>query len=281
MGDDANFSIKQMADLFGNSRGGIRYFQEKGLVEPEVGENGYRSYSSDDVLQLLYLRRFTAMSFSLDETAQWFKRDSEAEASEVLAFMDERADAIERKRAQEARQLEIIRECEQTLREADRGVLHLGEAPTYWELKWDRFPNMAREEPERLSALLSLIPETIVGATFDRHRPSSPPVASVRIPVEVARREKLERSSFFDVLPSTRMAVMAVSCVGETRVSQLASSIEDLADRLADEGFSPGDLAFDKVILNHSEEGVNIEYHELYLPFEECGGESVILPEES
>lgn len=281
MGDDANFSIKQIADLFGNSRGGIRYFQEKGLVEPEVGENGYRSYSSDDVLQLLYLRRFTSMSFSLDETAQWFKRDSEAEVSEVLAFMDERADAIERKRAQEARQLEIIRECEQTLREADQGVLHLGEAPTYWELKWDRFPSMAREEPERLSALLSLIPETIVGATFDRHRPSSPPVASVRIPAEVARREKLERSSFFDVLPATRMAVMAVSCVGETRVSQLASSIEDLADRLADEGFSPGDLAFDKVILNHSEEGANIEYHELYLPFKERGGGSEIPPEES
>lgn len=279
MGDDASFSIKQIADLFGNSRGAIRYFQEKGLIEPEVADNGYRSYSSDDVLQLLYLRRFTAMSFSLDEAAQWFKRDSEADVSEVLSLMDERVDAIERKRVQEARQIEIIRECEQTLREADQGVLHLGEAPTYWELKWDHFSAMASEEPERLSALLSLIPETIVGATFDRCRPSSPPVASVRIPVELAQRNKLERSSFFDVLPATRMAVLAVSCEGGARVSQLAGSIEDLAERLTVEGFVPGDLAFDKIILNHTEAGVNIEYHELYLPFEECAGESEIPPE--
>lgn len=45
----------------------IRYYDEIGLVSPLRAQNGYRTYSDDDLQRLTFLKRARNLGFSIDE----------------------------------------------------------------------------------------------------------------------------------------------------------------------------------------------------------------------
>ena len=55
------FTIKEVSDLFDNTRGAIRFYEEKGLIHPQRDEHDFRWYSIDDIFQLFYLKRYASM----------------------------------------------------------------------------------------------------------------------------------------------------------------------------------------------------------------------------
>ena len=77
------FTIKEVSDLFDNTRGAIRFYEEKGLIHPRRDEHDFRWYSIDDIFQLFYLKRYASMSFSLDETLTTFVKEAELTLPEI------------------------------------------------------------------------------------------------------------------------------------------------------------------------------------------------------
>lgn len=59
--------IKQVQDITGLSRKAIEYYQQKGLIKPEVKENGYREYSMEQVEALRHIALLRNLDVPLDE----------------------------------------------------------------------------------------------------------------------------------------------------------------------------------------------------------------------
>lgn len=60
-------NIKQVAEQTGLPAKTIRYYEDIGLIAPDRGSNGYRSFGPRDVQRLAFLARARNLGFSLDE----------------------------------------------------------------------------------------------------------------------------------------------------------------------------------------------------------------------
>ena len=101
------YKINEIAKLFGLHPDTLRYYEEKGLVAPQRGENGYRMYSIQDVCTLNVVRSLRELDMPLEEVRAYLARRSVdetldfIEAEEVL--LARKMDELERAR-QEAHQ---------------------------------------------------------------------------------------------------------------------------------------------------------------------------------
>ncbi|MEH6476716.1 MAG: Cu(I)-responsive transcriptional regulator [Sneathiella sp.] len=80
----------------------IRYYEDIKLVKPARAQNGYRTYSNEDVLYLNFLSRARKLGFSVEECRLLLSlyNDSERSSSEVKALALQKVDAIETKIAE-------------------------------------------------------------------------------------------------------------------------------------------------------------------------------------
>ena len=60
-------NISQTATATGLPAKTIRYYEEIGLIAPARGENGYRSFSQQDVHKLGFIGRARELGFSIEE----------------------------------------------------------------------------------------------------------------------------------------------------------------------------------------------------------------------
>ena len=62
------YTIKQIADIAGVTTRTLRYYDEKGLLEPSrIGENGYRYYDYANLLQLQHIMFYRELDIPLKE----------------------------------------------------------------------------------------------------------------------------------------------------------------------------------------------------------------------
>lgn len=77
----------------------IRYYEDIGLIAPDRGANGYRSFSDTHIHQLTFLARARALGFSVEDCrsllALW--EDSDRASSDVREIAQQHLIAIETK----------------------------------------------------------------------------------------------------------------------------------------------------------------------------------------
>lgn len=62
-----NYSIGEVSGRLGLSRDTIRFYEKKGMIHPVKLENGYRSYTYEDVRKLLSIMFYRRLNFSLED----------------------------------------------------------------------------------------------------------------------------------------------------------------------------------------------------------------------
>lgn len=112
-------NISQVAKRAGLPAKTIRYYEDIGLVRPARGDNGYRSFSDQDVHKLTFLSRARALGFSIEDCrrllALW--EDTDRASSDVRSLAQEHLSRIEAKIAD----LAAMRETLSTLVQACKG----------------------------------------------------------------------------------------------------------------------------------------------------------------
>ena len=75
----------------------IRYYEEISLIRPHRLENGYRTYSDDDLHRLKFLQRSRSLGFSINECRLLLSLydDADRASSDVKAIADEKIRRID------------------------------------------------------------------------------------------------------------------------------------------------------------------------------------------
>lgn len=99
-----NLTIKRVADLVGLTPRTLRYYESVGLLPaPERTSGNYRVYSAADLVDLVRIKRLTAMGFSLNQVFEIID-DPASEASvaalrSLAAELDQQMTELQAKRA--------------------------------------------------------------------------------------------------------------------------------------------------------------------------------------
>lgn len=73
--------IKEVCERTGLTRRAVRFYEEKGLISPEIREeNEYRDYTETDVRRLQLVARLRGYRFSVEEIRRLLERPQETEA---------------------------------------------------------------------------------------------------------------------------------------------------------------------------------------------------------
>ena len=65
--DTNNLKIGDVAKQTGTTAGGLRYYEELGLIHSVRGKNGYRYYSQSIVNQVQFIKKAQLLGFSLED----------------------------------------------------------------------------------------------------------------------------------------------------------------------------------------------------------------------
>lgn len=260
------YSIKQVADMFGNTRGAIRFYQEKGLVEPLLDDKGFRYYTLDDFFQLLHLKGFASMSLPLKDVAELFRRESDGRVVDIVGLVQARESDITEQMACLSRQLEALETYRGRLLDAQSGEVHFENVGAYWALDRDNVAAMFEEEPQTLTKLVGLMPATVIGGAYDFADSTAWHGVEIRISQRDALAAGLECSRFFRIILPTRLASMTVRLKADDLVRHIQDAALRLADNLRERGEVPSTLLFSSLLLVHREGGEDVEYHTLYMP---------------
>lgn len=99
---ETNYKISELARLFSLCPDTLRYYEERGLLHPTRGENGYRQYGIQDICTLNIVRSLREIGMAVEEIRAYLQRRSLAS---TLALLD-KEDALLRARAQEIKAMQ-------------------------------------------------------------------------------------------------------------------------------------------------------------------------------
>lgn len=61
------YSIGEVSSRLGLSRDTLRFYEKKGIIQPEKQDNGYRAYTYEDIRKLLNVMFYRRLNFSLED----------------------------------------------------------------------------------------------------------------------------------------------------------------------------------------------------------------------
>lgn len=114
----------------------LRYYEKRGLIEPERMENGYRIYPEDILARLQFIKRSKEAGFTLEETRQTLQLFSvllkPEDISEMMVL------GVRNKIQKIDAQIERLMEIRKVLLEIDEGLQKKYSCPSMQGLLKDR-----------------------------------------------------------------------------------------------------------------------------------------------
>ena len=266
---DGWFTIKEVSDLFDNTRGAIRFYEEKGLIHPRRDEHGFRWYSIDDIFQLFYLKRYASMSFSLDETLHTFIKEAHLTLPEIQEQICKREAELDDQIERLMQQRKSLQNYRRLLLECQNPLLRYEACPDYVSLCAEAFNSMSEADLRLLKTWIAAMPMTSVHGDLIEDETGLHFVSSLGIPEVYAERMGLGSHPRMRRLPRSLAAVRCVRCEWERMPDQLIEQALALRKEVEETGKTVHSFVSTSLILVHTVEGKTIEYHKCYVPVQD------------
>lgn len=93
--DKENYRIGDVANLMGLSRDTLRYYEKRGILNSQKGENGYRYYTDQDISRLTGILYQRKMNISLEDMENLWADNTISQLGEIMSSrLEEEKQAI-------------------------------------------------------------------------------------------------------------------------------------------------------------------------------------------
>lgn len=119
------YTIHEIAELYGIGPDSLRYYERLGLINPKRGGNGYRLYNLSDIYRLTIIRDLLQLGFNTERISEYLASQNIANTLSMLE--DERALVIKRQRALRETENSIIKRIDtlNRFRDIESGVAEI------------------------------------------------------------------------------------------------------------------------------------------------------------
>jgi len=141
------YTVAQVSELLKISKDTLIYYDKLGLVKPKRGDNRYRYYTSQDILNLQFVEMAKNVDYSLEEirlTLQNQKLHTMESFQWQMQFMREKRSYLKRKEKHIQAMIRFMDEAEELMEQkklrmskSDSNELSRFIERTFWNLKED------------------------------------------------------------------------------------------------------------------------------------------------
>lgn len=231
------YDISDVCRLFGMTPNGVRFYEEKGFVQPGRTSGGRRKYTVEDLEKLMNAKAIRALDVDLQSVRDDFVGVEKADWRRALQAAEAKIQEIQRQIAElQASQTLLYEFCDRVrLMDADVPSAETVSLPALYFLPMEPLFGRRREEQEALAMWLRLMPET---RQMNLYQVAGGQMVSVRtgfgIWQRAAERQELpllERAELIerqDVLRTCCPAdEKAWDCLGKGTLEALAAQAEE------------------------------------------------------
>lgn len=247
------YTIGDVSQRLGISRDTLRFYEKKGMIKPQKQDNGYRSYSYEDIRRLMDILFFRRFNFSIEEINHVLNH-----GSYHLVI-----DLVEQKIEEEKRHLEQHRQALTHLQYADRLYMNIDRYTNNYDIR--PMPAFYMVDDDYLSKLPEVYDLCYIFEEYnlkgpeprlaDQHMMISAQTASiVKIEHKLGNRIfSLENPCIYTVLES------------DSR-SPCPESLSSVCKWAKANGHKPLGRAYTGYLLNCAKDGKLVYYIEAYFP---------------
>jgi DNA-binding transcriptional MerR regulator len=263
------YTIREVARIFGNTVGGIRFFEDAGLVNPgrDAGDN--RTYTLENILELFYLRKYCTFGLKIREVAECFTAQTIKDIEDISGLLEIKQREAEERALYHRRSAEWIKEYNRKFKNLK----------TYLE----------RFTPEQGEDYLLLMDDTLVGKSRQQQEVvkqwiAASPLSRISCITQMENGKVVSNQLVFSVkkslaeelkipMPSYTRLLKGAPCL--YRVIKRKSSrydpippatFESLAGEIEAQGHRCAGLVVNNVLFLHKIRGVQYKYSELWFP---------------
>lgn len=133
------YRIGEVADFFGITKEGVRYYERKGIICSQRDErSGYRYFDRKDITKLKQIRAYESLGFSLEDA---LRVSQESSFDEMLLQLEEKLNELEHKESTIVRMKKALKEQRDAALRLKTGVIEVRMIPELAYLR--RVPNEA------------------------------------------------------------------------------------------------------------------------------------------
>lgn len=259
------FTIREISDLFGNTRGALRFYEEKGLVHPIRDAHGFRYYSVKDIFQLFYLKRYGAMSLSLDEVFEYFLRESVHTVGEIQEFLKQKREWLNEQICALQEQERVLKNYQEELKDIGKTEFTIQEYPEYYSLPEEYFTLFVKENSSVLRMLITAMPYTRVHSVLTEEKGEINLITGLGIVRQKAEALGIPGLGQMFLLPNSLAATKIVTC-RKSIDEQMVKEAMRLKREVTEQGYTLNGKINFSLLLVHQEGDELVEYFRIYIP---------------
>lgn len=264
-----NYSINEIARLFGNTVGAVRFYEEEGLIKPARNESGKRVYTEENIFELFYLRKYCNFGMTIKEIMSSFHYQNNNMIEDIQACLEQKKIEAEHMARYYESSAKWIADYNDRIAHLDHYTTHLEQidAPTYYAIAQDDFLSKDKRKQALTQKWIAQMPLSRISTIrcYEGDVQSSSTTALI-ISKEDAELSCLEVPDYALTMKPCR-CLYTILHVQNENFGPLASSLftQKLSDAAA-RAYPHSSIAISNMFFTHNMDGQQYQYYELFIP---------------